>query len=388
MVMNSHHHRWATRRTISATQNLKKNHAVHVPTHNGQRVKHNQHSNKTTKSKNSVPGGNPDTGRGSFDSFFAVQFSGPKAEETTTASQLQSKPVTNKIQSSPYSPHLFTSLQLVSQLDQSHFGEDSAAYHSKVGIKSHNDTGPIWTNPGEIQLQPVHAYFADLGLPCGSVHNTLSHLYAAEKLWQHRWTKTIPDQNLTKLWSEDFQSSDHQWSTYSSADLNLPIINLDSTSQHHALSSIPLHSPHPQTKHLLSMSLEEQDELAQVMMNKLSFALDDQNTHWISLIQGTTEPDLFNDLSYFDTSYIPSRLGTEPGQSNGAVIMDDFETDKTKLTQMPRLVALNHLFMHATHHRSQMLTVASQFTGEQTVVDLSVFVPEWKQIHSKVFRWA
>jgi len=402
MVMNSHHHRWASRRTISAAQNLTSSHAVHVPVHKGKRILNKTKAQIQKKSGSgasvqnddvligtdgqvrkkafSIPDETSNQGRGSFDSFFA-SISSEHSQQSQSSfgthhTQANTTAKTNSLKPSAYSPHLFTTLELTSnQLDQ---GLDES-------IRSKHPNGVVWVpghdnidtfvSPKDISLHPIHAYFADVGLPCGSVHNTISHLFAAEKLWQDRWTGRRPSAKLHNLWSSEYRSNELQWSQYCSEEFGLPVINLDNENEPNEGSL--------DTKFLLSMSLEEQDKLAQKMLSKISLNLDEQNSHWIELIQGTTEPDLYNELSYFDTSYKPSRR-----ENYEPVSIDDFSIDKAKVQTMPKLVALNHIFMHATHHRSQILSTSGQFTGETIGVDLSLFVPEWKQIHSKVFRWA
>ena len=395
MVMHSHHHRWATRRTASAIGKLSKSDAAAVPVQNGRRIKKQpKHSSSSGSTPHQFPPQPPPPqqpeSRGSFDAFFSAQFGGAGAGATTAAAiggddNGTTTPTTTLYPNSYYSPHLFIPNHQ-STTQKFNYSIDPTA----------GGAFPFLPPTTEVDLRPVHPYFADLGLPCGSVHNTLSHLFAAEKLWQHRWQNQIPSPELTALWAPEYSASGSQWSDYCSKQLGLPIINLDDEA---GQKQQQRQGNDYETHHLLDMNLAQQHDLAQMVMSKLSLQLDSQNTDWISLIQGTSEPDLFAEVSYFGTDYTPSRLLTpspspsSPSQSPhqpalATITNEDFITDKAKLTSMQRLTILTHLFMHATHHRSQMLTVTSQFTGDQTVVDLSAFVPEWKQIHSKVFRWA
>lgn len=401
-VMSAHHHRWATRRTVGAVRALAPRRAVLVPTHNGKRVKLPKATSTSTPQSPSC-----DSTRGSFDAFFAKEQTTPSSrgsfdafisQSTTTPgagankeAQVKSS-IAHKLGLNPY-PTPLLHHQQQQQLQQPHLLLDA----TEMDLLKHHGI-----NPQDIELRPVHAYFADLSVPCKSLHNTIAHLFIAEQLWFKRYNNIKPTQQLHDLWELPENAQGDHWGDFMADTMTgLSRVDVDNVEPH-----VGTHSNN--TKNILSMPLSEQHDFAQHTIAQLATHLHDQCTEWIHAVQGTNELDLFAELRYLSTSaplaaltttttrpdqptmHIPQSLTT---LSHNSTVQywspEEIEANTTHFLKLPRNIALNHMFQHATHHRSQLLTVASQFNPENQVsVDFTTFYPEWEHIHSKAFRWA
>lgn len=396
--MSAHHHRWATRRAVDAVRLLAPRHAVLVPTHNGKRVKLPK---ATSPSAPPSPGGG--SARGSFDAFFAQEQTPPSSRgsfdsfisqsTTTTAATGANKEahikssIAHKLGLNPYTTPL---LQHQQHQQQPHLLLDA----TEMDLLKHHGI-----NPQDIELRPVHAYFADLSMPCKSLHNTIAHLFVAEQLWFKRYNNIKPTQQLHDLWELPENAQGDHWGDFMADTMGLSRVDVVNVKAH-----VDTHS---NTKNVLSMPLSEQHDFAQHTIAQLATHLHDQCTEWIHAVQGTNELDLFAELRYLSTSAPLTALATttRPDQpimhipqslttlSHNSTVQywspEEIEANTTHFLKLPRNIALNHMFQHATHHRSQLLTVASQFNPENQVsVDFTTFYPEWEHIHSKAFRWA
>ena len=183
-----------------------------------------------------------------------------------------------------------------------------------------------------------HPVLRDMHLPCGSIYNTLCHLYFAEKLWMARITGQIPSDDLNNLWAPTAPT--FVWQDAFAKEMRLP-----------SLSALPADA-----------KLDEESKYVKRALTSINFALDDMNNDWLELTKGTEEKSLFVPIEYTETSGI-----------------------KRKRT---RSTLYTHIFNHATHHRSQLATALTQNGVEYPVLDLTAFLPEWEELHAKAFRWA
>eukprot|EP00388_Colpodella_angusta_P014016 GDKJ01035090.1.p1 GENE.GDKJ01035090.1~~GDKJ01035090.1.p1 ORF type:complete len:247 (+),score=31.17 GDKJ01035090.1:39-743(+) len=192
------------------------------------------------------------------------------------------------------------------------------------------------------KIAPV-PFIRDLNMPCGSIYNTLCHMYAGDLLWQQRYTSQPSDEKLNELWSGE--SYGNQWSTFFAERHGLDVLD-------------PLNA-------------SRADVMSHFMT--LRSALDEMSNQWINHVQGTTDPALFQELKYTTTD------GTD--------------------AKLQRSFVLHHVFNHATHHRGQISATVTRFSSGNVIgdpiikknaceLDMTSFLPIWREIHAKAFKWA
>lgn len=178
-----------------------------------------------------------------------------------------------------------------------------------------------------------HALLRDIKLPCGSIYNTICHLFAADQLWQQRYTEQPMSEELSALWSN--AANDAQWSDFFAKRMDLDFIDrLPNVSNTMIFNNF--------------MSLRS--------------AVDDNSTNWQHIVQGTPDSAFFEEVKYRTTDGEESKL--------------------------QRSFILHHAFNHATHHRGQISSALVQFGGQPPQLDMTAFYPVWKEIHSKAFKWS
>lgn len=171
-------------------------------------------------------------------------------------------------------------------------------------------------------------YRKSLGLPCDSIHSTMSHMYIAEQLWMQRLNphhiiqingKKIDNAAMFHLWSVDAPAS--AWGDFFDTHV---------------------------------------DDLGAVQ-SSLAFMLDEQSEDWINLTRASDELTLKKPAEYFDT--------------------------EGKAAKINRAHAYMHVFNHSTHHRGQLSAAVAMSGTPYPQIDLSYFLPEWENIHSKALKW-
>jgi uncharacterized damage-inducible protein DinB len=191
-----------------------------------------------------------------------------------------------------------------------------------------------------IPKSPIHPVFRPVNIPCSSIYGTLSHLHLGEKLWFARITGQPISDEMNALWSGETSNSS-TWENKFIKDSRLP--------------------EYPAGLSDDGMSAEEVAYVKRAL-NSLSFSMDDMNSDWMDLMKGTEEKNLFIPVEYKDTDGTPRK-----------------RTRSTLYT---------HVFNHATHHRGQVSAALQQMGVPYPELDLTAFLPEWEELHSKAFRWA
>lgn len=205
---------------------------------------------------------------------------------------------------------------------------------------------------------PLHPYRADLALPMESVHGTLCHLLFAEQLWMARFRGEAPSPALAALWTRS-DSHPGVWAEHFATSDASPFGPSPA-----AAATPPATGAAAATPYSPAATAERAAALRS--KTEVQFALDETSGAWIPLCQGLTEQDLQGKLEYRSTS---APASAPP-------------------TARARLALVTHVFNHATHHRGQVSAAVAQMGVPYPRLDLSEFLPEWDEIHSKAFKWA